>query len=149
MSWLSFFLSNPALPDFHCCGPLKLLSLYSRAFLARRPRLFHLPSANQSSGPWTTWRGSSQQWSLLLVQSSCISCLSYGFNQIPDKSNLKEKVFILAHSFRGTSPPWWGRSDGGHFAYICAEDKAEKNESLACFLPFPFLLGLRAQSVGQ
>lgn len=142
-----FSLSKSCSSRFPLPWPRTLLSQYSKVFLAYRPRLFHIPSANHSSGLWTTWPGLSQHWPLLLEQSSCISYFSYCCNQIPNKSNLKEKEFILAHSLRENSLSWWGRRDVDCPAYICADYKAEKHKSSVHSLPFPFLFSPRAQSI--
>lgn len=142
-----FSLSKPCSFRFPLPWPCTLPSQYSRMSLVCRPRLFHIPSANQSSGPWTTWPGLSRHWPLLLEYRSCIIYVSHCCNQIPNKSNLKEKEFILAHSLKGNSLSWWGRHDGKHLAYIYADYKAEKHESSAHSLLFAFLFTPTAQSM--
>jgi hypothetical protein len=38
---------------------------------------------------------------------TCLSYLFYHLNKIPDRNNLREEGFLLAHSFRGLSKIIW------------------------------------------
>jgi hypothetical protein len=59
-------------------------------------------------------------------------------DQTPDKNNLREERFILAHSFRGFSPTWQEGMIVGQLTLWWLE--AEKRTSvLTDFLLFPFI----------
>lgn len=116
------------------CVSLKLLSQYSRAFLARRPRLFHIYKPVQRPVDHRAWPITAMvpcSWHSVPVSVTAV--LSYCCNQTPNRSSLKGRVY-LGSQFKGT------QSTMTVSVLLTCRLQSRETRKLNSLSPFPVLI---------